>query len=76
MFNDGASTNLSTIVTGLTNGTSYIFRVSAVNALGTSDLSSISNVVIPATIPDVPTNIQAIRGNGQATITFDLPASN
>lgn len=60
----------------MTNGTSYIFRVSAVNALGTSDVSSISNVIIPATIPDVPTNVVATRGNGQATITFDVPASN
>lgn len=75
-FNDGTSTNLTATITGLTNGTSYTFRVSAVNAIGTSVASSTSNAVIPALVPDVPTNIQATRGNGQATITFDIPADN
>jgi len=75
-FNDGTSTNLTATVTGLTNGISYTFRVSATNALGTSTASSTSNPVIPALVPDIPTNIQATRGNGQATITFDIPADN
>ncbi len=33
-FVDGLSTNTTTTVTGLTNGLSYDFRVSAVNAMG------------------------------------------
>jgi hypothetical protein len=58
-FADGTSTNLTATITGLTNGTSYIFRVSATNALGNSPVSANSNAVTPALVPDIPTNIQA-----------------
>ncbi len=48
-FNDGISTSTTSTVTGLTNGVSYDFRVSAVNSVGTgtsSDvISSIPNIV-------------------------------
>lgn len=47
-FNDGTSTNTSTTVTGLTNGLSYSFRVSAVNANGTSDSSAVT-IAMPIT---------------------------
>ena len=38
-------------VTGLTNGTSYTFTVTATNSLGTGPASSASNAVIPANSP-------------------------
>jgi hypothetical protein len=46
-FADGTSTTTSTTVTGLTNGTAYIFRVAAVNAIGTGSYSGNSNSVTP-----------------------------
>jgi hypothetical protein len=40
----------STLVTGLTNGTSYTFRVSATNAVGTGPDSAESNAVVPTLV--------------------------
>jgi len=42
-FSDGTSTTASTTVTGLTNGTSYDFRIKAVNAVGTGSPSSVAS---------------------------------
>lgn len=47
-FSDGTSTATSGVVTGLTNGTSYVFRVAGVNAIGTGSYSSASSSVSPA----------------------------
>jgi hypothetical protein len=60
------------IVTPLTNGTEYTFRVAAVNDVGTS-LFTESDAVTPATTPDAPTNVTAARGDRQATVTWDTP---
>jgi hypothetical protein len=45
-FSDGVSTAQSVIVTGLTNGTSYVFRVSAINDIGTGPFSTMSAPVV------------------------------
>ena len=60
-------------ITGLTNGMSYSFTVTATNGAGTSLPSSASNVVKVARIPDRPTNVMAIAGSGQAKVSFDVP---
>jgi uncharacterized protein (TIGR02145 family) len=72
----GSGTSSPIIITGLTNGTSYTFTVTASNSNGTSSESSVSNSVIPSTIPDAPTIGTATKGNGQANVAFTAPASN
>jgi uncharacterized protein (TIGR02145 family) len=70
----GASSPL--IVTGLTNGTSYTFRVFATNAAGNGPSSVASAAVIPRTVPGAPTSPVATPGNAQASVTFVPPVSN
>jgi parallel beta-helix repeat protein len=41
-------------VTGLTNGTSYTFKVTATNAVGTGPLSAATNSVTPSAAPPTP----------------------
>jgi len=70
----GNSTQLT--VTGLTNGTPYYFTVTATNGSGAGPASAPSNTVTPATLPGAPTIGTAVRGNGQASISYTAPASN
>ena len=49
-FSHTASSSASISVTGLTNGTAYVFRVAAVNSVGTGDYSSASASITPATV--------------------------
>lgn len=73
----GSSSPLT--VTGLTNGTSYTFRVKATNSVGTGPDSAASNSVTPAsgtTVPGAPTIGTATAGDASATVAFTPPASN
>ena len=63
-------TGPSITATGLTNGTPYTFTVVATNAVGNSLASSASNSVTPATVPDAPTSVNAVRGNALAIVSF------
>ncbi len=69
--------NTSCTVTGLTNGSTYTFKVSAKNANGTGADSAASNAVTPAAppVPSAPLNPTATAGNAQATVSWSAPAS-
>jgi hypothetical protein len=59
-----------TIITGLTNDTSYTFTVNAVNSNGESDDSAISAAVIPLstlTVPAAPTGLSVTASSGSSS---------
>jgi hypothetical protein len=68
----------STTITGLTNGTTYTFTVTATNAIGTGPASVASNAVTPQApvAPGAPTSVSAVAGNGSASVSWTAPASN
>ncbi|MBA2509553.1 MAG: fibronectin type III domain-containing protein [Nocardioidaceae bacterium] len=69
-------------ITGLTNGTSYTFRVIAVNSAGASGASEPTFPVTPqaaaepATRPGAPTIGTASGGDGQATVRWAAPTDD
>jgi hypothetical protein len=77
-----AFSNSSIYVTGssgLINGTTYYFRMKAVNSVGstsyTSTISATPNVS-EATTPSVINNLTGVAGDGKAYLTWDSPASD
>ncbi len=66
-FARAASTATSATVTGLTNGTAVVFRVSATNGVGTSSYSAASTAVTPAAA--APIAYANKFGNGSYTLT-------
>lgn len=73
-FTDGVSTGLTATVTGLTSGTNYDFRISAINSVGTG--ASVTVNATAATVPGVPTSLVASVTTTTATLTWVAPASN
>ena len=71
-----ATTTTSCVVSGLINGSSYTFRVTATNAAGNGPISGISNAITPSAVPGAPTSVAAERGNGQATVSWIPPAQS
>lgn len=65
-FNDGVSTSNSGVVTGLTNDTSYIFRVRGVNVIGNGEYSIASSGVTPSSTVSVRYLVIAGGGGGGA----------
>ncbi len=75
-FSDGTSTNTTATVTGLINGTAYVFRVAAVNSDGTGNYAQTSSSVTPATTPGTSTSVAGTSGNTQVALTWTAPSSN
>jgi predicted RNA-binding protein with TRAM domain len=64
------------VVSGLTAGTSYSFKVVAINAAGSGAASASSGAVVPYTVPGAPTGVTATAGKDSATVHWVDPASN
>jgi YVTN family beta-propeller protein len=63
-------------VTGLTNGTTYTFTVTATNASGTSPRSTASAALALPVPPGAPTSVTGASGNHSVSVSFTAPASN
>ena len=64
------------VITGLNNGTTYTFTVTATNSAGIGSASVASNAVVPAvniSTPGAPTNITAVAGNSLGIVSFTTP---
>jgi Domain of unknown function (DUF1929)/Fibronectin type III domain/Kelch motif len=64
-------------ISGLTNGTTYTFTVTATNAVGTGPASAASSTVTPTApaVPAAPTGVTATAGNTVATVTWTAPST-
>ena len=72
-----ASVNsLTYTVTGLTNGTSYKFRVSVINGIGTSSPTESSIATPQALPPDPPTSLTVLGGEQQFTGSWTAPTND
>ncbi|MGD0844412.1 MAG: DUF1566 domain-containing protein [Geobacteraceae bacterium] len=60
-------------ITGLTEGQTYSFTVTATNAVGTGAASSPSNSVTLKDFPGAPTGATAFAADSQATVRFIAP---
>jgi fibronectin type 3 domain-containing protein len=63
-------TSTSFTDTGLTNGTTYYYEVSAVNAAGQSPVSSQVSATPQVSVPPTPTGLTATSGNAQVALNW------
>lgn len=73
---DTSPSSPTVVMTGLVNGTSYTFNVTATNAIGTSTFSNPSNAVVPYTTPTIPTNVQVLASGSSVIVSWAAPSSN
>ena len=74
-FTDGVNASTGATVTGLINGTTYYFRVAAVNSVGTGAYSTISAGAVPSTVPDAPATPTVTALDAGDTINWTVPAN-
>jgi titin len=73
-FERPASRVASAVVTGLTNGTAYLFRVAAINRVGIGLDTVMARSVTPATLPGAPTSVLATVTGQRIQLNWTAPA--
>ena len=78
VFADGVSSQTGATVTGLTNGTTYEFRVRAINSVGQSANSGVVSAMPESTgpvntVPAQVINVSAVGGNSQVSLSWSVP---
>ena len=73
---DGVSTVPAATITRLTNGVSYVFRVTAITSYGRGAVSELSAAVVPLKAASAPLALLAVGGDSGATLSWTAPASN
>ncbi len=63
-------------VTGLTTGTTYHFRVAALNTIGWSRVSNVATATPQLTVPWPPRSLTAVPGDRRVALRWTVPASN
>jgi Fibronectin type III domain len=83
VYQDGTAlpdhpTGPSTVITGLVNGQTYSFKVSAHNLAGSGAWSETVTAAPSAaqTVPDAPSGLVATPGNAQVSMSWKAPTSN
>ncbi len=73
---DQPASATSTVVSGLSEGSSHTFAVQAMSAAGNSDPVSAPAVTVTRQTPDAPANVSATAGDGTVALTWTAPSGN
>ncbi len=73
-YDDGVGTDTTATVSGLTTGSTYLFRVSTVNSAGTG--RAVSSSAVTLAVPDQPTNVGAAAASSTTVdLSWTAPAA-
>ena len=74
-WTSAGNTSNGETITGLTNGRQYQFQVRARNSIGAGS-ESYTAYATPAGPPGVPQNFETTAGDGEVTLTWEVPLTN
>ena len=61
---------------GLTNGSTYTFKIAAINSIGTGPQSNETSPGLVYVAPGAPTGVSGVAGNTQVVLSWTAPVSN